>query len=171
MNPAYHGVHSIITLDDLPEKRPTGLFIKLVLLDDPPTPPEGLSCAITQWITADVESATPKVTECSRFKARGILLVPREMPPFGARLRRVPYKMGKPVSCRVMIEFRINAPLNVEMWKKLKVPPPWRKSPRGRFKNSPECVYPVRLYAYQPVELSKDQIEFLQAQIALMEIA
>ena len=140
---------------------------EIYLLDAPPAPalpPE------PQYLGAECgPSLTPKPKECARFKARGILLVPRELPPFGVRLRRLPMKFGKPVSCRIVIEFRVTGQLNQDMWRALKVPPPWRKAPRNKWKDA--AHFPVRLYTYQPAELSKDQVEFLQAQISLMEIA
>jgi hypothetical protein len=159
---------AIIISPDNPE-RDLKLYAPIYLLDAPPEPYSPPQPNSIQCFMDDVESCKPKVEACARFKARGVLLVPREMPPFGARLRRVPYKQGKPVSCRIMIEFTVKAKLNLDLWKKLKVPPPWKKSPRHRFKN--DSCYPVRLYSYQPAELSKEQVDFLHAQIALMELA
>ncbi len=168
---AYHGgvAPEIILLDDLPEKR-FGSHIRVALLSDPPEPDDPVKLGPLAWVNAgEVGCAlSPKPEECKRYKARGILLVPRELPPFGARLRRIPHKFGKPVSCRIMVEFRVNGPLNLNLWKQLKLPKPWKKSPRNKWKNTNH--YPVRLYSYQPAELLKDQVEFLQAQIALMEL-
>jgi hypothetical protein len=139
---------------------------EIYLLDAPPVPVE----PEPMYINAECEPAPKPIPEpCARFVARGVLLVPRDMEKLRGSLRRIPSKCGKPVSCRIVVEFSVKGSLNMELWKKLKIPPPWHKAPRNQWKNT--IHYPVRLYCYQPAELSKEQVEFLQAQIALMEIA
>ena len=83
------------------------------------------------------------------------------------RLRRLPLKIGKPVTFRMVAEFYINGELNMELWRKLKLPPGWRKCPRPAWK---EIInFPVRIYTYHPVSLSAAEMETLEAQIALLK--
>jgi hypothetical protein len=95
------------------------------------------------------------------------LIVPIGNPKRRVRLQRVPYKCGKPVAMRIIVDFQVKSKLNTKLWGALKLPSGWRKSPRQQWKN--DNHFPVRLYAYEALSLSAEELSNIQAQLALME--
>jgi hypothetical protein len=102
------------------------------------------------------------------YHVRGGIIVPqgtkRELP----RMQRMPYKNGKRVELRIIVDIQVKARLNMKLWGDLKLPKGWRKSPRQSWKN--DNNFPVRLYAYEPRSLSGEELENIRAQLSLMEM-
>lgn len=103
----------------------------------------------------------------AQWKMHGRIIVPSEMVPDRTRLRRMPYKNGKKVAMRIVVDISVSGPLNMKLWKAMKLPPGWRRGPRRSWKN--ECGFPVRIYTYEPRSLSQEELEHIQAYVALME--
>ena len=115
------------------------------------------------------QTCKPKPDAPAGWEVQRGIIVPGGTVKRRTSLRRIPYKSGKPVSMRIVVDFSVNGPLNMKLWNKLKLPKGWAKCPRTGWKN--ESKYPVRLRTYQPLSLSAEELSNIQAQLALMEIA
>lgn len=82
--------------------------------------------------------------------------------------RRTPYSLSKLHNSTLIIEFCVSGPLNLTLWRALKAPPGWHKSPRQEWKNL-ACI-PVRFRCRDltiPMP-TPEQLETLRLQILLM---
>lgn len=111
-------------------------------------------------------TCTPKPDAPAGWMVQGCLIVPLGNKRTLTRLRRIPYKSGKRVSFRAVVEFSVGGPLNMKLYKKLKLPAGWQRCPRQQWKN--DNNFPIRLRTYNPSSISADEMEMLQAQFALM---
>ncbi len=114
-----------------------------------------------------LEAPKPKPEPCSKFEVHGSILVPRGTVKVWRKMQRMPFKHGKAVALRIVVDIQVKAPLNMTLWAQLKLPKGWRKCPRLKWKN--DNHFPVRIYTYEPLSLSAEELTNIQAQILLME--
>jgi hypothetical protein len=118
-------------------------------------------------MTVAPEKLKPKPEPCAKFEVHGSILAPRGTVKVWRKMQRMPFKSGKPVALRIVVDIQVKAALNMTLWAQLKLPPGWRKCPRLKWKN--DNHFPVRIYTYEPRSLSAEELENIQAQILLME--